>query len=138
LLLKSASKQKGATVFGYQAKDPERFGVVEFYDKQKVVSLEGKPSNPRSNFSVTGLYFYDNGVVEMAKRVKPSDRSELEITALNQMYLDKGSLNVELLARGFSWLDTGIHESLLVASMFIETIEKHQGYKIACDCKFYF
>ena len=132
-ILKGAmSRSKGATVFGYQVKNPERFGVVEFDSSQKAISLEEKPNNPKSNFAVTGLYFYDNDVVEMAKQVRPSHRGELEITTLNQMYLERGDLHVELLGRGFAWLDTGTHESLLEAAMFVETIEKRQGYKIAC------
>lgn len=132
-ILKSAvNRSKGATVFGYQVKDPERFGVVAFDKNQKAISLEEKPEKPQSNYAVTGLYFYDNDVVEMAKQVKPSHRGELEITTLNQMYMERGDLNVELLGRGFAWLDTGTHESLLEAAMFVETIEKRQGYKIAC------
>lgn len=132
-MLKAAVKrQKGATIFGYQVKDPERFGVVEFDAKKKVISIEEKPVKPKSHFAVTGLYFYDNDVIAMAKQVKPSCRGELEITSINQAYLKRGDLNVELMGRGFSWLDTGTHESLLEAGLFVETIEKRQGYKIAC------
>ncbi|WP_419819823.1 glucose-1-phosphate thymidylyltransferase RfbA [Acinetobacter sp.] len=132
MLRQAVARQKGATVFGYQVKDPERFGVVEFDDQKRAVSLEEKPKYPKSNFAVTGLYFYDNEVIQMAKNVKPSDRGELEITTVNQMYLERGDLNVQLLGRGFAWLDTGTHESLLEAAQFVETIEKRQGYKVAC------
>ena len=132
MLKQAIAREKGATVFGYQVKDPERFGVVEFDNQKRAVSLEEKPKHPKSNFAVTGLYFYDNDVIQIAKQVKPSERGELEITTVNQMYLERGDLNVELLGRGFAWLDTGTHESLLQAAQFVETLEKRQGYKVAC------
>ena len=132
LLRQAVNRQKGATVFGYQVKDPERFGVVAFDEDKRAISIEEKPTQPKSNYAVTGLYFYDNDVIEIAKKVKPSDRGEVEITTVNQMYMERGDLNVELLGRGFAWLDTGTHESLLEAAQFVETIEKRQGYKVAC------
>ena len=132
-LMKNAiQKNKGATVFGYTVKDPERFGVVEFDSNYKAVSLEEKPQKPKSNYAVTGLYFYDKNVCKYAKELQPSARGELEITDLNRIYLEKGSLNVEILGRGFAWLDTGTHDSMLQASLFVQTMELNKGVKIAC------
>ena len=130
--VKNAEAENKATVYGYYVKDPERYGVAEFNEKGEVTSLEEKPTNPKSNYAVVGLYFYPNDVVQKAKFVKPSDRGELEITTLNQDYLNEQRLKVELMGRGYAWLDTGTHESLLEASMFIQTIENRQGLKVAC------
>ncbi|HGR1503909.1 TPA: glucose-1-phosphate thymidylyltransferase RfbA [Streptococcus pneumoniae] len=131
MLQKAASKESGATVFGYHVKDPERFGVVEFDQDMKAISIEEKPEQPRSNYAVTGLYFYDNDVVEIAKSIKPNPRGELEITDVNKAYLDRGDLSVELMGRGFAWLDTGTHESLLEASQYIETVQRMQNVQVA-------
>lgn len=132
IIQKAANNEEGATIFGYHVNDPERFGVVDFDENMRAISIEEKPENPQSNYAVTGLYFYDNNVVDIAKNIKPSERGELEITDVNNAYLQKGKLNVEVMDRGFAWLDTGTHESLLEAGMFIETIEKRQNLKVAC------
>ncbi|MDO5078705.1 glucose-1-phosphate thymidylyltransferase [Streptococcus minor] len=131
MLQRASAKEKGATVFGYQVKDPERFGVVEFDENMNAVSIEEKPDIPKSNFAVTGLYFYDNDVVEIAKNIKPSPRGELEITDVNKAYLERGDLSVELMGRGFAWLDTGTHESLLEAAQYIETVQRLQNVQVA-------
>ncbi|MDE1525285.1 glucose-1-phosphate thymidylyltransferase RfbA [Ligilactobacillus salivarius] len=132
LAQEAAEKIDGATVFGYHVNDPERFGVVEFDDDMKALSIEEKPENPKSNYAVTGLYFYDNTVVEKAKNLKPSNRGELEITDINKLYLDEGKLDVKLMGRGYAWLDTGTHDSMMEAASFIATIQKRQNLKVAC------
>lgn len=132
ILQKVAERKEGATIFGYRVKDPRRFGVVEFDEQLNVVSIEEKPSRPKSEFAVTGLYFYDNDIIKIAKALQPSERGELEITDINREYLNMKKLKVELLGRGFAWLDAGTHESLLEASLFIETVERRQGLKVAC------
>ena len=131
MLQKAASKESGATVFGYQVKDPERFGVVEFDNDRNAISIEEKPEHPKSHYAVTGLYFYDNSVVDIAKNIKPSPRGELEITDVNKAYLDRGDLSVEVMERGFAWLDTGTHESLLEAAQYIETVQRMQNLQVA-------
>ncbi|MBS5941227.1 MAG: glucose-1-phosphate thymidylyltransferase RfbA [Ligilactobacillus salivarius] len=132
LVQEAAQKTNGATVFGYHVNDPERFGVVDFDSNMKALSIEEKPENPKSNYAVTGLYFYDNTVVEKAKNLKPSDRGELEITDINKLYLDEGKLDVKLMGRGYAWLDTGTHDSMMEAASFIATIQKRQNLKVAC------
>ena len=132
LLENAIQKEKGATVFGYYVKDPERYGVIDFDKNGNAIDLEEKPENPKSNYAVIGLYFYDNDVIEIAKNIKPSHRGELEITDVNKVYLERGDLNVELMGRGYAWLDTGTHDSLLQASNFIQVMEERQGLKIAC------
>ncbi|MCU7557544.1 glucose-1-phosphate thymidylyltransferase RfbA [Macrococcus capreoli] len=131
ILLDSVANNQGGTVFAYHVKDPNRFGVVEFDENENVISIEEKPDQPKSNYAVTGLYIYDNNVVEFAKKVQPSERGELEITTLNEMYLNQGNLKVSLLGRGFTWLDTGTHESLVSATNFVKTVEEHQDIKIS-------
>ena len=131
MLARAAAKEKGATVFGYQVKDPERFGVVEFDENMRAISVEEKPENPKSNYAITGLYFYDNDVVEIAKNIQPSPRGELEITDVNDAYLKRGDLDVEIMGRGFAWLDTGTHESLLEAAQYIETVQRMQNLQVA-------
>ena len=132
MLREAAIRQVGATVFGYHVNDPQRFGVLDFDSNGKVISIEEKPTDPKSNFAVTGLYFYDNRAVEIAKSIRPSSRGELEITDVNQAYLEAGELNVQLMGRGFAWLDTGTHDSLMEAGQFVQTIEHRQGLKVAC------
>jgi glucose-1-phosphate thymidylyltransferase len=132
MLREAAARQVGATVFGYHVNDPQRFGVLDFDSNGKVISIEEKPTDPKSNFAVTGLYFYDNRAVEIAKTIRPSSRGELEITDVNQAYLEAGELNVQLMGRGFAWLDTGTHDSLMEAGQFVQTIEHRQGLKVAC------